>query len=150
MSLERAHYGKPSCPKLIKAILTNYSRHDLRPVTSATENTENTASTTGEGSELPPPLGVEGAETAETDNGSNHQRRRVSRLLDLNRLRHAPPDERIAALRQLREQSQREGEPAEDVEETSRRARLTNRLRDTFRIRTRAQNNVPPTSSSST
>jgi hypothetical protein len=148
MSLERAHYGRPSCPKLIKAILTNYSRHDLRPIASATENTENTAPTTSEGSELPPPLAVEGAETAETDNGSNHQRRLVSRLLDLNRLRHAPPDERIAALRQLREQSQREREPAEDVEETSRRARLTNRLRDTFRIRTRAQNNLPPTSSS--
>lgn len=112
------------------------------------ENPENTAST-AEGSELPPPLGAEGAGAAETENGSNHQRRRVSRLLDLNRLRHAPPDERIAALRQLREQSQREGEQAEDVEETSRRTRLTNRLRDTFRIRTR-ENVTPPTSSPST
>src|ERR1035438_133738 len=101
MSLERAHYGKPSWPKLIKTILTNFSRHDLRPLASATANTENIASTTGEGSELPPPLVVEGAETAETGNGSNRQRRRVSRLLDLNRLRHAPPDERIDALRQL-------------------------------------------------
>jgi hypothetical protein len=132
--------------------LTFYSRHDLRPVTSATENTENTASTTAEGVELPPPLSVEGAEIAETEeaSASNPQRRRISRLLDLNRLRHAPADERIAALRQLREQSQLEGEPTEDVEETSRRTRLTNRLRDRFRIGTRMQNIAPSTSSPST
>jgi hypothetical protein len=128
------------------------SRHDHRPVTSATENTENTASTTAEGSELPPPLAVEGEEATSTGegSGSSHQRRGVARLLDLNRLRHAPPDERIAALRQLREQSQREGEQPEDVEETSRRARLTNRLRDTFRVRTREQATTPPASSPST
>ena len=105
----------------------------------------------GEGSELPPPLAPEAGETtAEASgeaSGSTHQRRGVARLLDLNRLRHAPPDERIAALRQLREQSQREGAPTEDVEEISRRARLTNRLRDTFRVRTRAQNITPPASS---
>lgn len=137
------------------SILSHSSRRDLRPVTSATENTEHTASTTAEGSELPPPLSVEGAEgteTAETDEASpsNPQRRRTSRLLDLNRLRHAPAHERIAALRQLREQSQREGEPTEDVEETSRRARLTNRLRDRFHIGTRMQNAAPSTSSPST
>jgi hypothetical protein len=133
----------------LSTILTPSSRHDLRPVTSVTENTDNTVSTTGEGegSELPPPLGAEAGETADEASGSTHQRRGVARLLDLNRLRHAPPDERIAALRQLREQSQREGEQAEDVEETSRRARLTNRLRDTFRVRTRAQNVTPPASS---
>lgn len=101
---------------------------------------------------MPPPLSVEGEEAAsqEEASGSNHPRGRVARLLDLNRLRHAPPDERIAALRQLREQSQREGEAVEDVEESSRRARLTNRLRDTFRIRTRAQNITPPASSPTT
>lgn len=105
----------------------------------------------GEGSELPPPISPEAGETTEEASGeasgSTHQRRGVARLLDLNRLRHAPPDERIAALRQLREQSQREGAPTEDVEEISRRARLTNRLRDTFRVRTRAQNITPPASS---
>jgi hypothetical protein len=109
-------------------------------------------STTGEGSELPPPLSVEGEGTASAEEAtsSSPPRRGVARLLDLNRLRHAPPDERIAALRQLREQSQQEGEPTEDVEESSRRARLTNRLRDTFRIRTRAQNVTPPASSPTT
>ena len=55
-------------------------------------------------------------------------------------MRTAPPDERIAALRRLREQSQRDGE-GEDVEEQepSRRVRLTGRLRDTFHIRTRTR-----------
>jgi hypothetical protein len=132
-------------------LLTLPSRHDLRPVTSATENTDNTVSTAAEGSELPPPLAVDVEEATTTDEagGSNHQRRGVARLLDLNRLRHAPPDERIAALRQLREQSQREGEQTEDVEEISRRARLTNRLRDTFRVRTREQAVTPPGSSPS-
>ena len=140
MSLVLVHYGGFSyCHFHTSANQT--SRHDLRPVSS--ENAE-PASPTAEGSELPPPLAVnEGSEheaetAAESDNASNNpQRRRVSRFLDLNRLRHAPPDERIAALRRLREQSQQEGELAEDVEEPSRRARLTGRLRDTFRIRTR-------------
>jgi len=43
--------------------------------------------------------------------------------------------------RRLRDQTQQGGEPAEEVEEQhSRRARLTGRLRDTFRIRTRTEN----------
>ncbi len=138
----------------------SYSRHDLRPVTSATSHTEDTA-ITGATDELPPPLsineGTEGHSTEATGDSlegdaSQHQRRRISRFLDLHRLRHAPPDERIAALRSLREESQRDTDaaatPAEDTEERTRRARLTGRLRDTFRIRTRAEN-LPNTSSSS-
>jgi hypothetical protein len=64
--------------------------------------------------------------------------------LDRNRLRHATPEAREARMdiaRRLRDQSQQDGEPAEEVEEQqSRRARLTGRLRDTFRIRTRTEN----------
>lgn len=76
-------------------------------------------------------------------------RSRAARLLDIHRLRHAPADERIAALRELREQSQNEnvGETAAaeaDAEEPSRRARVTGRLRDAFRIKTRTQD-TPPT-----
>src|SRR6187402_1420751 len=148
MSLELVHYGM--YPRFTLLSIANIpSRHDLRPVASATSDPEGAtpegaAPTTPEGAELPPPLSMnEGTETgvpaAGEDEASAHQRRRVSRFLDLNRLRHAPPDERIAALRRLREQSQREGEAPEDAEEPSRRARLTNRLRDTFRIRTRTQ-----------
>jgi len=121
-------------------------RHDLRPTTSQNSGPNDPNSQAAEGSELPPPLAVEGAENGaepalEGDGAlNNHQRRRISRFLDLNRLRHAPPDERIAALRRFREQSQREGESAEDTEEPSRRARLTGHLRDAFRIRTRIEN----------
>lgn len=153
MCLELVHYGMPTLAPFLTSTNECASRHDLRPVPSATDDP---TSPTAEGSELPPPLNAEGidngagtengaetAETAEGDNAStNPQRRRVSRFLDLNRLRHAPPDERIAALRRLREQAQQDGE-TEDVEEPSRRARLTGRLRDTFRIKTRAENQAP-------
>ncbi|PQE09857.1 ring finger domain protein [Rutstroemia sp. NJR-2017a BBW] len=112
-------------------------RHDLRPTTTNAENDN----------ELPPPLnGQEGENsneqtTATTETGEHPSRRRVSRFIDLHRLRHAPPDERIAALRQLREQSQREGaEPSNSsTEERNRRASVTDRLRNKFRIRTRPE-----------
>jgi hypothetical protein len=117
------------------------SRHDLRPETAAKSNNGTDAATRAS-SDLPPPLNVEGEhnEPAESSEDGTHQRHRISRFLDLSRLRTAPPEERIAALRELREQSRTE-EPVEDVEEQqSRRARLTGRLRDTFRIRTRTEN----------
>lgn len=121
-------------------------RHDLRPVVTADADTEN-PETNPEGAELPPPLAAEGENTtadSASAEGSSRRRNHASRLLDLHRLRHAPADERIAALRRLREQSQTEAEPAEgEAEEPSRRARLTGRLRDTFRIRTRTQNTPP-------
>jgi len=55
-------------------------------------------------------------------------------------MRNASSRERIAALRQLRQQQLEAGVSAEGpeaAEEQSRRARLTGRLRDVFRIRTR-------------
>jgi len=112
-------------------------RHDLRPTTTNTENDD----------ELPPPLSNQEGENnnehtaGTTETGEHPSRRRVSRFIDLHRLRHAPPNERIAALRQLREQSQREGaEPGNgSVEEGNRRASMTDRLRNKFRIRTRPE-----------
>lgn len=112
-------------------------RHDLRPATSNPE-------TLAEG-ELPPPLNiVEGSR--ESDNASVPQQRRTRRFMDLHRLRHAPAHERIAALRNLREET-RNGNGSgsgssssnEDAEEAAGRTTLTSRLRDTFRIRTRPQ-----------
>jgi hypothetical protein len=118
------------------------SRHDLNPTTSNTEGAGG-ATANADGTELPPPISpAEGQNEAE--DAAHPGRRRVSRFLDLHRLRTAPPDERIAALRRLREQSRAEGEPVEDVEEPSRRARVTNRLRDTFRIGTRQQPTTTP------
>jgi len=112
-------------------------RVDLRPVATNTSATSPTA----DAADLPPPLteGDAGEQEAST------QRGRAARVLDMAHMRHAPAHERIAALRQLRmEQNQRDisGNPS-DVEvagtEQSRGARLTNRLRDVFRIRTRPE-----------
>ncbi|RFU32666.1 hypothetical protein B7463_g3653, partial [Scytalidium lignicola] len=130
-------------------------RLDLRPETSHASGAEATAEGTTENGELPPPLG----ETDEANNGtsageSSHPRR-ISRFIELHRLRHAPAEERIAALRRLRNETREatnsEGaaaatsetvEAQDDSEETGRRARLASRLRDKLRIRTRP---MPPT-----
>jgi hypothetical protein len=120
------------------SLLTYTSRHDLRPTTSGTDGTDGV-----DGDELPPPLSITEGDGHSTDRNSSEgdapHRRRMSRFVDLRRLRHAPPDERIAALRSFREESQRDVAPVEDTEERSRRARLTSRLRDTFHIRTRTR-----------
>ncbi|KAI2634233.1 hypothetical protein GGS26DRAFT_38572 [Hypomontagnella submonticulosa] len=75
------------------------------------------------------------------------QRRRRSRLLDWNRLRHASVDERIHALRQYRQSQQGPSSGDGSVEEQSRHAKLSDRLREKFHIRTRAH---PPSDSPST
>ncbi|TVY43899.1 Receptor homology region,transmembrane domain- and RING domain-containing protein [Lachnellula occidentalis] len=141
-----AHKYHPAC---IDPWLLNVSgtcplcRRDLRGDAQNTEHPDEAASASGD---LPPPLILEGtleSSPAEaSEDGNNHQRHRIPRFLDLHRLRHAEPDERIAALRQLREESRtQEASEAVGVEEQqSRRARVTGRLRDTFRIRTRTQN----------
>ncbi|APA05770.1 hypothetical protein sscle_01g005400 [Sclerotinia sclerotiorum 1980 UF-70] len=111
-------------------------RHDLRPTVTHAQN---------EDEELPPPLEAHEGETASehtanvSENGEAGPGHRISRLMHL---RHAPPEESIAALRELaREQPQQEGEVSnQDVaEEQSRRTRLAGRLRNSFRIRTRSQ-----------
>lgn len=117
-----------------------YSRHDLRPANAEAE-------AAAESDELPPPLSAnEEADATNTapDATTDERRPRAYRLIDLHRLRTAPPDERIAALRRLREESRQQGGAAEDTEEPSRRARLTGRLRDTFRIRTRRGDEPQP------
>ncbi|KAI1135894.1 hypothetical protein F5Y05DRAFT_393765 [Hypoxylon sp. FL0543] len=75
--------------------------------------------------------------------GDGAQRRRRSRLLDWNRLRHASVDERIQALRQYRQSQQGNG----SAEDQNRHTRLSDRLREKFHIRTRAH---PPTNPPST
>lgn len=80
-----------------------------------------------------PPLGADVNDTGESSNSS----RRRSRLFDLHRLRHATVEERIEVLRRYRTE-QRSGSSASNDEEGRDRSRLTNRLREKFRIRTRA------------
>lgn len=75
------------------------------------------------------------------------QRRRRSRLLDWNGLRHATVDERIQALRQYR-QTQGASSGNGSAEDQNRHAKLSDRLREKFHIRTRAHppSDLPPTS----
>ncbi|OAA43848.1 Zinc finger, RING/FYVE/PHD-type [Metarhizium rileyi] len=85
---------------------------------------------------LAPPLVVEGE-----DGESSHMTHsnRLSRLLDVNRLRQAGVEERIAVLRQMRAQfTNREVQEPETVDRPQA-ARLTDKLKDKFRIRTRSQ-----------
>ncbi|KAL6867983.1 hypothetical protein J3F83DRAFT_85559 [Trichoderma novae-zelandiae] len=92
-------------------------------------------------SALPPPLALEG-EDGEGTHG--HHRNRLSRLLDINRLRQATREEQMEALRQMRSTRQNEA-PAQapsnhDAErERGQRAHLTAKLKEKFRIRTRAR-----------
>jgi hypothetical protein len=110
-----------------------YSRIDLRPVTSRDVDA---ASATSDN--LPPPL------DADASGPSSHRAsRRMSgfwEVLNPRRMEHATPEERIEALRRVREQ--RGSNPTEELE-TRRRRRLTARLGETFGVRTRARGASP-------
>jgi hypothetical protein len=83
---------------LCTVLLTSLSRVDLRPTTSRD-------STVSENNELAPPLGPE---------ADSSPRRRVA-LRDILSLRHRPnasPEERISALRNLREQRRNQSRDA--------------------------------------
>ncbi|KAH8200456.1 hypothetical protein TruAng_005349 [Truncatella angustata] len=102
-------------------------RLDLRPQGSASD-ARNSAEQPGTTTE-------EGAAQQSTEPQERQDRRR-SRLLDWNRLRHASVDERIQALRQIREQGRSTEEGAQQF---TQHTRLTDRLREKFHIRTRTQ-----------
>lgn len=109
-------------------MLTNFtSRLDLRPEHDGAEHTG------GDNTDAPPL----GAEVNEAGDPSNSSRRR-SRFFDLARLRHATVEERIEALRRIRLSEQRSGSSASNDEESQGRAKLSDRLRDRFHVRTRA------------
>ncbi|KAB8303822.1 hypothetical protein EYC80_005195 [Monilinia laxa] len=80
-------------------------RRDLRPTATQDQN---------EDDELPPPLDPREGEGASqhtagnSEDGETGSRHRVSRLI---RLRHAPPEESIAALRELAFEQSRQAEP---------------------------------------
>ncbi|KAG5937345.1 hypothetical protein E4U53_000022 [Claviceps sorghi] len=129
------HQFHPHCvdPWLINVSGTcPLCRLDLRPGHSThSESSE-------QGANLAPPLALE-----EEDHESScvHHGHRLSRLFDLNRLRHAPVEERIEALRQIRAHTQHQEENAQGATATGRphAAKLTDKLKDKFRIRTRSQ-----------
>lgn len=121
----------------------NYSRLDLRPAGSDGEAT----SPTTEQNSMAPPLDSDEAASFEAQPGPQH--RRMSRIFDLNVLRQAPREERIQALRRYATEneetagSRARGSSPSNEEERSRRARLADRLRDKFRIRTTRRGRSP-------
>ncbi|KAK4941285.1 hypothetical protein LTR66_012274 [Elasticomyces elasticus] len=121
-------------------------RIDLRPQTSRTESD---GERTSQDIELPPPLTGDGNASRNNNNNNNNARRYVLLgVMGLGRPTEATADERMAALRRLREERalRRQvealqvdaGEAAGVQEEGTRRRRL----RDVFGIRTRRREQV--------
>jgi hypothetical protein len=107
------------------------SRYDLRPPGSD----DSAGGSSEDSAELPPPLALEG------DEAINVPRPRSSQALDSSWLRQAPFEEQIEVLRQLREEGHGPSSNDEASSEHHRQGtvRFAARLRDKFRIRTRAQ-----------
>lgn len=115
------------------------SRYDLNPAHANSRRGSSSANR----SSLPPPLVVEGAES---DAAHANSRNRLSRIFDVNRLRQATVEEQMDALRRMREETnesrrQEHSSPEDDDGEAARgqSARFAAKLKERFRIRTRAQ-----------
>ncbi|KAL3447334.1 hypothetical protein BJX65DRAFT_94726 [Aspergillus insuetus] len=138
-------------PECIDPWLVNVSgtcplcRIDLNPPQAEGENNENQEgeNRTEEQETTPEPA----AEETPT-----HRHRRISNYLhgtlNARRMRDASVEERLAALRSVREEANREQQDETDEQQQRRRHRLTARFRERFRIRTRAHGDEPATSPS--
>lgn len=83
---------------------------------------------------MPPPLRLEGDEETAAS-----YRQRLSRIFDIHRLRQATAEEQMDALRQMRAQEAEPASAVPDREERHHGANFTAKLKEKFRIRTRAQ-----------
>ncbi|KND94299.1 Protein goliath [Tolypocladium ophioglossoides CBS 100239] len=129
------HRFHPNCvdPWLVDVAGTcPLCRLDLRPGQGST----NSGLTARDNESIAPPLTLEG-EDGHAHSGSHGHRH--SRPLDINRLRQASVEERMEALRQMRAQANEHDSREGDGVERPHGARLTDKLKDKFRIRTRAQ-----------
>ncbi|KAL6413844.1 hypothetical protein AUP68_03371 [Ilyonectria robusta] len=133
------HQFHPACidPWLINVSGTcPLCRFDLRP-----EKADASQGSTSEGtSALPPPLALESVEGVENDASQLPHHNRASRISDINRLREATVEEQMETLRRMRaevDESERQGPP--DGDSRGQSARFAAKLKERFRIRTRAQ-----------
>ncbi|KAF3407888.1 E3 ubiquitin-protein ligase RNF13 [Talaromyces pinophilus] len=137
------HQFHPDCidPWLINVSGTcPLCRIDLNPAAS-TETAENSETAHEEGE-----ITSQTADAVEPSNNqtnsNRHSRGLAGYLSDIRHARNAPVEERIEALRRLREshqqQQERNGDESATAEESQgRRRHLAMRLRDRFRVRTR-------------
>jgi hypothetical protein len=119
---------------------TNFpSRIDLRPTTSNSATGDAPATTaSGSSIQLPPPLEGDDAAAASPATARRGSRRHsipIWELLNPRAMREATAQERLQALRLVREEQRARASPAEEAE-ARRRRRLTARLHDVFRIHT--------------
>lgn len=149
------HRYHPACidPWLINVSGTcPLCRLDLRPQKSKTSTTQSaeatipSSSTAGAETEATRSSSTAGAEVvrfhdepAGSPPAEGRQLSRLSRItgFDWDALRHAPVDERVQALRQIREENI--SVDAQGGSASTQHTRLTDRLRDKFHIRTRRQ-----------
>lgn len=108
------------------------SRLDLRPDQDGIGG----SSMPEERSTLPPPLALE---TDDAEAASTTHRSRFTRIFDVNRLRQASAEEQMEALRHMRATRTETDAHEADGEERHQGARLAAKLKDKFRIRTRAR-----------
>jgi hypothetical protein len=120
-----------------------HSRIDLNPTPEANPETEEPQ---GENEGSPRQDGT--TEQAQEEASPGHHRGFSSYLSEIRGVRNASVEERLAALRRLRQSGEQERDVNATEEESaeehqSRRRRLTARLRERFRIRTRQHEEQP-------
>ncbi|KUL89012.1 hypothetical protein ZTR_06008 [Talaromyces verruculosus] len=130
------------------------AKRDLE-MASSTHTAETASTETAEDGETAHEEGEITSQTADAVESSNnqtnsnrHSRGLAGYLSDIRRARNAPVEERIEALRRLRQshqqQQERNGDESATAEESQgRRRHLAMRLRDRFRVRTRQHGSEP-------
>ena len=125
---------------LFSDLLTNlHSRLDLQPDKKKKEDRRGSASTSEIGDSLPPPLNLDLGDSR-TNRASSQ---RLSHFFDTSRLRTASREERLAALREMRTAlDSNDARSGDNEDEGHRNASLAAKLKEKFRIRTRAQSSA--------
>ncbi|RAH67529.1 RING-H2 finger protein [Aspergillus aculeatinus CBS 121060] len=140
-------------PECIDPWLVNVSgtcplcRIDLNPAQPEGEEGPGTGDSHAETA----PEAASSTPTAPEGNSHQHRHRRLSsylhNTLNARRMRDASVEERLAALRSVREEATRQDSSSDPTEESDehrrRRSGLTRRLRERFRVRTRAHETEP-------